>query len=88
MAHTCHATGCSARVPPEMWGCRKHWYMVPKPIRDRIWRTYRVGQCNDMNPPGEYLLAAKDAVVAVARREAIDPDTSLYDYFLAGRETK
>lgn len=29
MAHTCHATNCTTPVPPTMWGCRKHWFMVP-----------------------------------------------------------
>ena len=69
-------------LPPEMWGCRKHWFMVPKPIRDRIWRTYRVGQCDDMNPSRGYLLAAKEAVVAVAKKEGREPNTTLYDHFL------
>ena len=35
-----------------------------------------------MNPSAEYCLAARDAVVAVARREGIEPDTKLYDFFL------
>jgi hypothetical protein len=86
MSHHCHATDCKASVPPEMWGCRKHWFMVPKPIRDRIWRTYRVGQCDDMNPSREYLLAAKEAVIAVAKREKLTPDTTLYDHFLSDEE--
>lgn len=85
MSHTCHATGCDARVPPAMWGCRRHWYMVPKPIRDRIWATYRVGQCDDKNPSDAYCIAARDAVIAVATKEGITPDTKLYDFFLAGR---
>jgi hypothetical protein len=83
MAHTCHATGCKTAVPPEMWGCKKHWFMVPKALRDRIWATYRVGQCDDMNPSRAYLVTAREAVIAVARRENITPDTALYDHFLA-----
>lgn len=82
MAHTCHATGCKANVPPEMWGCRRHWFMVPPDIRRRIWATYRPGQCDDMNPSENYLRAAKAAIIAVARREGIEPDTQLYDHFL------
>jgi hypothetical protein len=81
-AHRCHATGCLRRVPPESWGCREHWFMVPRDIRRRIWATYRPGQCDDMRPTREYLLAARDAVVAVARREGLEPDTKLYDFFL------
>lgn len=86
MSHTCHATGCVARVPPQMWGCKRHWFMVPKGIRDRIWATYRSGQCDDQSPSREYLLAAREAVVAVAEREGREPDTLLYDRFLESAE--
>lgn len=86
MSHTCHATGCKASVPPEMWGCKRHWFMVPKKIRDRVWATYRVGQCDDMSPSREYCLAARDAVIAVAQREGLEPDTKLYDFFLRDSE--
>lgn len=82
VVHTCHATDCVTPVPPTMWGCRKHWYMVPKTIRDRIWSTYRVGQCDDLNPSMDYCQAAKEAVIAVAQREGKQPDTRLYDLFM------
>ena len=85
MAHHCHATECKAKVPPKMWGCRKHWFMVPKPIRDRILAHYRPGQCDDWEPSMEYLIAAREAVVAVATQEGKTPDTRLYDVFLAAR---
>jgi hypothetical protein len=67
-----------------MWGCKRHWFMVPKAIRDRIWATYRPGQCDDKNPSRAYLLAAREAVVAVAEKEGREPDTLLYDRFLEG----
>lgn len=84
MSHRCHATGCLKAVPPEMWGCRRHWFMVPKKIRDEIWRTYRPGQCDDLKPSGAYLRAARSAVVAVAVKEGRAPDTGLYDKFIEG----
>jgi len=65
-----------------MWGCKRHWFMVPKPIRDRIWRHYRPGQERDWKPSRAYLEAAKEAVVAVAQREGKAPDTRVYDAFL------
>lgn len=80
--HHCHATGCTTTVPPEMWGCKKHWFMLPSAIRKRIWASYRSGQCDDMNPSREYCLAARDAVVFVAFQEHKTPDTRLYDLFL------
>jgi len=82
MSHHCHATNCKVEVPPEMWGCRKHWYMVPAWLRRLIWANYRVGQCDDYNPSDAYLKVAKAAVIAVARKEGIEPDTKLYDMFL------
>ena len=68
-----------------MFACRRHWFMVPKPIRYRIWATYRVGQCDDMNPSAAYCRAARDAVIAVATKEGREPDTALYDMFIAPR---
>lgn len=82
VVHTCHATDCTSPVPPEMWGCKKHWFMVPREIRNRIWATYRIGQCDDLNPSMEYCQAAKDAVIAVAKVEGRQPDTRLYDAFM------
>ena len=81
MAHTCHATNSTTPVPPTMWGCRKHWSMVPMAIRKRILATYRSGQCDDLSPSAEYCQAARDAVIAVAEKEGIEPDTVLYDMF-------
>ena len=82
MAHECHATGCELRVPPSLLFCKKHWFMVPRSIQNRVWRAYRPGQEEDKRPSREYLLAARDAVVAVAEREGREPDTRLYDLML------
>ena len=59
--HTCHWPGCGKLVPPAMWGCRTHWFKLPKHLRDWIWRTYMPGQEIKKNPSEEYLQAA-DAV--------------------------
>lgn len=69
MTHTCHAKNCTASVPPEMLMCRKHWYMVPAPLRAKVWAAYRAGQCDDKQPSRAYLLAAGDAIAAVAVQE-------------------
>ncbi len=86
MAHTCHAIGCKAVVPPEMFMCKKHWFTVPQALRNRIWATYRHGQCDDWQPSAAYCDAAKAAVIAVAEKEgrAVDPicaELMLYDVF-------
>lgn len=51
-------------------------------MRQRIWNAYRVGQCDDWNPSQEYCEAAKAAVIAVAVKENLTPNTQLYDFFL------
>lgn len=38
-----------------------------------------------MNPSREYCEAAKAAVVAVAVKERLEPNTQLYDFFLRER---
>lgn len=70
-AHTCHAAACDAHVPPRMHMCKRHWFMVPKPLRDGLWAAYRPGQERRMNPSPEYLLAAARCVHAVAVREGL-----------------
>lgn len=80
--HRCHATACQKITPPSMWGCRRHWFMVRREIRNRIYANYRPGQENDWKPSRAYLLAARDAVLEVAAKESLEPDTSLYDAFL------
>lgn len=44
-----------------MWGCRAHWFALPKTIRDRIWRAFRPGQEKSFSPSQEYLDAAAEA---------------------------
>ncbi len=58
--HTCHWPGCAEQVPPAMWGCRRHWFSLPKRLRDRIWLTYRPGQEADMSPSMAYLNVADE----------------------------
>lgn len=59
MRHTCHWPGCDKAVPPAMWGCRPHWFTLPKAHRDAIWQHYRPGQEIDKRPSEAYLGAAK-----------------------------
>lgn len=59
--HKCHWPGCEEQVPPAMWGCRTHWYRLPKYLRDAIWRAYEPGQEVSMDPSQDYLDAAQRA---------------------------
>lgn len=58
--HSCHWPGCAAQVPPAMWGCRAHWYKLPKRLRDRVWACYRPGQEIDGTPNEAYLRVAAE----------------------------
>jgi hypothetical protein len=57
-SHECHWPGCDQQVPPAMWGCKKHWFALPKVLRDKIWATYRPGQEVTMAPSDAYVEAA------------------------------
>ena len=59
-SHHCHWPGCTAQVPPAMWGCKPHWFRLPGDLRNRIWRAYRPGQERDMSPSEDYLTVANE----------------------------
>lgn len=69
--HTCHARGCFKCVPPNLWGCREHWYALPKSYRDAIWETYVPGQEIRKDPSPEYIEAATAAVNWLAAKENV-----------------
>src|SRR5690348_7778567 len=58
--HTCHWPGCDKHVPPAMWGCKAHWFRLPKRLRDRVWATYRPGQEITKTPSAAYLTVARE----------------------------
>lgn len=71
--HTCHAQGCTTKVPPAVFMCRLHWGLVPAPMREAIKALYRPGQEVDKQPTDEYLAIAKAAIAAVAHKESRRP---------------
>ncbi len=78
--HTCHWTGCKAQVPPAMWGCKKHWFKLPKAIRDKIWAAYRPGQEKDLQPSREYVAVAREAEAWIAQYEGRQPGLDFGDH--------
>ena len=60
MNHTCHWPDCEIEVPPGLWGCRRHWFLLPRRLRSKIWRTYKKGQEITKNPSKDYLEAAQE----------------------------
>jgi hypothetical protein len=53
----CPIPGCGQEIDPSRLMCRRHWYTVPKEVRDRVWATWRSGQ-------GAYSREHQDAVRA------------------------
>ena len=61
MSHHCHAINCKVKTKPELFMCLEHWKRVPKILRDRIKATYRQGQCVDMRPSRDWMVATMEA---------------------------
>jgi hypothetical protein len=70
MKHTCHWVGCTVEVPPSMWGCKSHWFKLPKHLRERIWATYRKGQEVDKTPSKAYIESALAVRAWILARQA------------------
>lgn len=66
--HECHWPGCTAQVPPAMWGCKRHWYKLPHDLRSKIWRAYRPGQEDDFKPSETYLAVAQEVQDWIAKQ--------------------
>lgn len=69
MRHTCHAEGCDLVVPPKMFMCRRHWFTLPKRMRDAVWDVYVPGQEIRKDPTDEYLAITGDCIEYVAIKE-------------------
>ena len=39
--HECPGPGCEEQVDVTQLACRRHWYQVPKAIRNAVWREYQ-----------------------------------------------
>lgn len=76
--HACHWPGCERQVPPAMWGCRQHWFKLPKPLRDQIWKEYRPGQEIDGTPSARYLVTAQLVQMWIAGKIEIRKDGSVH----------
>lgn len=59
MRHTCHWPGCHVEVPPQLWGCRAHWFRLPQTLRNCIWNAYVPGQEISKTPSPAYIAAAQ-----------------------------
>lgn len=71
--HLCHWPGCAHKVPPRLWGCKKHWFKLPLKIRTRILTTYVPGQEVTKTPSLAYIESAKAAHHWIAEQSAPAP---------------
>ena len=78
MIHVCHWPDCPKVVPPKTWGCREHWFKLPKPLRDAIWKYYVPGQEITKTPSVEYLVAATLVQMWIAGKIEIRKDGSVH----------
>ncbi len=69
-AHLCHWPGCQTQVAPTSWGCKTHWFTLPRSLRDKIFLTYRPGQEVDGLPSRPYLDAAEEVQRWIREKEA------------------
>lgn len=58
--HGCHWPGCKAKCAPAAWGCKKHWFMLPLTLRNKIWSTYHPTQEITKTPSREYVAVARE----------------------------
>jgi hypothetical protein len=52
-----------------MWGCKPHWFKLPKALRDRVWDAYVPGQEKRMDPSEDYLEVARAVQAWIAEHE-------------------
>jgi hypothetical protein len=76
--HTCHARNCDVQVPPAMFMCKRHWWALPKKMRNEVWAVYVPGQEDRMDPTEEYLAVATKAVQWLADKEGFNQNTIDY----------
>lgn len=60
--HLCHATNCETLVPRRMFMCKRHWFMLPKFMRDEVWDAYTPGQEETMDVSQRYFLVTRKAI--------------------------
>lgn len=73
--HTCHWPGCGKAVPPSMWGCKQHWFALPKRLRDKVWATYRPGQEITKTPSASYINVVKEVRQWISERPSTQEPT-------------
>lgn len=68
----CPADGCDAVTAAGKFMCRRHWFGLPRLLRDEVWRTYRIilGHRRSGKSPEEKLADIRAYRTACAEAEA------------------
>ncbi len=64
----CPVPGCSRQISKARLMCRRHWNLVPKELRDRVWATWQSGH-GALSPEHRHAVGA--AITVAARPPAI-----------------
>ena len=67
--HSCAAPACESQVPNDWLMCKRHWYKVPKDLRDEVWATWR----NVKRDPESYRDARERAIKSLLKKDGADP---------------
>lgn len=59
-SHTCHWPGCTVEISPELWGCKPHWFALPRGLRNKLNSVYVPGQEITKTPSADYIQVAKE----------------------------
>jgi len=62
MSHRCPKTGCDEIVSDGQLACRPHWYSIPKPLRNAVWRAWNHGKGAGSNEHWAAISAAIEAL--------------------------
>lgn len=60
-----------------MWGCKEHWFKLPRVLRDAVWKAYRPGQEVTKTPSPEYLAVAALVQGWIAGKVIVNKDGSV-----------
>jgi hypothetical protein len=72
--HTCLWPGCKILVSPKLWGCRRHWCMLPLDVRMDIQNAYKEGQERSETLSREYREALRRAREWITNRDTTGED--------------
>lgn len=60
MNRLCQWPGCEVQIPSGMWGCKYHWFKLPKHLRKRLYLAYAPKPQVITVPSPEYVKVMQD----------------------------